>query len=232
MQASSRTKIAFAIAGSVVIGILLGSTVFAGMLSRTASGTQNQALTISGTETIKVIGPDGKVVSTWQGPDPLTVYARNAIASCVGGTNGGNLSPLNFGSCSTWITRMGIYVDHGNGQTCTITSGCSRLDSAATNFLTPAGCNPSSGTPNLCSGWSTVATFLPNLFTTVNCGTSCHVQAVVATNDNSWAWDELCTHTYATTDASNGVNCTLGGGAIPPVSPGDTLVVTIDFSVN
>jgi hypothetical protein len=236
MKASSRTKIGLAIAGSVVVGILLGSTIFANMLSGTASGTQKQGLTISGTETIKVLGPDGLLLSKWQGADPVTAQTINAIASCVTGPNGGSTAPQGFGSCSGWISSVLIDFDNPSG-TCTFATAtpkadCTQLSSPATNYLTPQGCSPS-GLTLECSGWITEAIFSPTSFTQGNCGTSCQVENVMVLASSSAYFDELCTNAYGYHGIGDtGVSCTLGNGAIPPVSPGDTLVVSIAFSIS
>jgi hypothetical protein len=244
MKASSRTKVGLAIAGSVVVGILLGTTIFANVFSGTTSGTQKQPLAISGTETIRVIGANGKIVSTWNGQDPLTNIGMNAIVSCVTGSDGGSTTPWFFGTCSSWINGIEISFDNPSG-TCSyaaILSDCTLRIASATNSITPAGCsvtNPSNfaiSTPP-CTGWSTLAIFPVSTFTALNCGTSCHVEDVVAGINAGGGsgivpFDELCTHAYAGGNPETGVGCTLGGGAIPPVSPGDTLVVTIAFSIS
>jgi hypothetical protein len=235
MKPSSRTKIGLAIVGSVVIGILLGSTIFANMLSGTASGTQKQGLTIAGTETIKVLGPNGQVLSKWQGADPISTVTINAISSCVTGANGGSTSPLGFGSCSGWIGSISVYSDNPTGTCTELTerTNCTILTSSATNYLTPQGC-----VPPLCSGWTTEAIFSPTSFTQKNCGTSCQVEEVQVGGGTSAApalFDELCTHAYSAGnngEGDSGISCTLGNTAIAPVSPGDTLVVTIAFSIS
>ena len=239
MKASSGIKLVLAISGALAIGILLGSTMFAGVLSGQASGTAKQGLTISGTETLKVLGPDGQVVSVWQGPDPLTFDGMNGIASCVTGSNGGVLTPDAFYTCNTWISNIGIAFDKPS-VTCTYAAeftNCTQLQSAATNYLTPQGCydtTPYREGSTLCSGWQTQATFGPNSFTVADCGTTCHVEMVrtLGGTGGGAVFDELCTTSFGASDTFQGVKCSLGGGAIPALSPGDTLLVTIAFTVS
>lgn len=239
MKVSSGIKLVLAISGALAIGILLGSTFFSGALSGQASGTARQGLTIAGTETLKVLGPDGQVISTWQGPDPLTFDGMNGIASCVTGTNGGTLTPDAFYECSTWISNIGIAFDKPS-VTCTSAAeftDCTQLESVASNYLTPQACYDTTPYPEgstLCSGWQTQATFGPNSFTAANCGTSCHVQMIrtLGGTGGGAVFDELCTGSFGASDTSTGVKCNLGGGAIPAISPGDTLLVTIAFTVS
>ena len=135
-----------------------------------------------------------------------------------------------------WMGEVEIYFDKPS-LTCTSvasTSMCTQSTSAATNYPTPQGCSPTKGSP-LCSGWITEAVFPPTTFTSTDCGTSCHVEAVFAGQSGivGPVFDELCTHAwFSPTDLATGVSCTLGPNDIPPVSPGDTLVVTIAFSIS
>jgi len=239
LKASSRTKIVIALAASLMVGVLLGSTIFANVLSGTPSGSQKQGLTLSGIETLKIIGTDGKVVATWTGLDPLTPNGINYIASCVPGSNGGSITPVPFGSCNGALNQVALYYDMP-GVTCndsglnSAANTCSFATAVPTNYLTPQACSPSTGSPSLCSGWTTEAVFAPTTFTSANCGTSCHVEVVWIGNPNANAapFDELCTHNWANpSDPQTGVSCTLGNSAIPAVTPGETLVVSVAFTI-
>jgi hypothetical protein len=217
------------IAGAVAIGILLGSTIFAGFVSGSINGKASQSLNIGGIETIKVIGPDGKTVSFWQGRDPLTRYAINAIVGCITGTNGGTTTPNGFGSCNTWVSSTTIFTADSSA-TCVSAITCATFSATVTNYVTPNGCDPASPLIiNICSGWQSQAIFPPTTQWPTACGSSgCGLENVdLYGGVTSTLFDELCSSGYG--EAS----CTVAGSPNPlaTVSPGDTLVVTISFTV-
>ncbi|MGA2199073.1 MAG: hypothetical protein ABSG45_03965, partial [Nitrososphaerales archaeon] len=153
MQISSRTRISLGIVGSIAIGILLGSTVLANVFNQNAAskGSEDQGLMISGTETIKVLSPDGSVVSTFQGPDPLSTNTINAIAGCATGLSqpAGSVPYGVFSSCEDWIGSVALWTD-APGNTCTLfltanSKYCTYYNPMpATNTLTPIGCTTGS----------------------------------------------------------------------------------------
>lgn len=248
VQASSRTKMGLAIAASVVVGILLGSTLFASVLSGTAAGAQKQDLKISGTETIKVLGPNGKLVGQWQGADPLTYESANDLAGCLSGYEPSITPPYYFGTCSGWTNQI-VAVYDAPGGTCTESSKyCSDSGAVATSYLTPNGCyvgDPNQADVVPCTGWTIEGVFPPNDFASTFCSPTCHVEDVRAGyapsvgGNMEGVFDELCTTAYGTTggvfDAftnSAGVSCTLGNNAIPAIPTGGTLLVAIAYTIS
>jgi len=242
---------------ALVAGILLG-TIFSGNLfspqrvsNPNHGGDANtiQGVAFAGNETLKVLGPDGQVVSTWKGPDPLTVNAINAIAAClVGQTGEFGVSVFQYcpTSGSTWIQQ--IEIDFGSGCTwltsSTYSGGCGVSDAIATNTLTlngQAGCDPSSSiSTDNCNGWITEATFGPATFTTTNCPTTCplqnvQTQLIIGPGPNGpggAAFDYLCTSEFGSiTVGTSPEPCTLSSSPAT-MSPGDSLLVTILFTVS
>lgn len=227
-------------------GMLVGSALLPGLLGHNAAGKEQQGLVLSGTETIKVLSPQGAVISTWKGPDPLTITAINAIAAClVGQTGPAGVSV--YGDCpssgSTWIQQ--VEIDFGTGCTFLTYYGgvCGVSDATATNTLTlngQAGCDPSSPeTTSNCNGWITEATFGPGTFTSTNCKTSCALQNVQTqlnigppNGPGSAAFDYLCTSEFGTIMVGTTPSpCTLTSSPAT-MSPGDSLLVTIQFTVS
>jgi hypothetical protein len=237
LQVSSRVKVSLVIFGSVAIGILLGSTLVANVFYHNtgSTGNVNQGLTISGTETVKVLAPDGSVVSTWKGPDPLSPNVQDAIAGCATGIAQptGSVPYGVFSSCEDWIGAIALWTDAPSGV-CTLfqvgnTKYCTYVNPApATNTLTPLGCTTGSSTAyGSCTGWITEATFGPTTFTSTSCGTSCGVEEVTGTSSVGWAFDSICS--LAFNDGTQDLPCL--STPIATVAPQDSLLVTIDFSV-
>jgi hypothetical protein len=231
-------KVSLAVVGSVAIGILLGSTVLASVFNHNAgsTGTVNEGLLLSGTETVKVLAPDGSVVSTWHGPDPLSSNTQNAIAGCATGISqpAGSVPYGVFASCEDWIGSIALWTD-GPGGTCTVFQTGNKNDCTyynpvpATNTLTPLGCTTGSSTAyGTCRGWITEATFGPGTFTSTSCGNSCGVEDVIGASPVGWAFDSICASTFAPNDPS--VGCL--SAPIATVAPLDSLLVTIQFSVS
>lgn len=249
MHASSRTKIGLAIGASAVVGILLGSTLFASILSGAGSAAQKQDLRISGTETVKVLGPSGKLVGQWQGADPLTYESANDLAGCLSGYEPSEAAPYYFASCSGWTNQI-VAVYDAPGGTCTESSYkyCSDSGAVATSYLTPNGCyvaDPNQANVVPCTGWTIEGVFPPNDFASTFCSPTCHVEDIRAGYAPSvganmvGVFDELCTTAYGTNGGifdsftnSAGVSCTLGNSAIPAVPTGGTLLVTIAYTIS
>ena len=226
------------IVGSVAIGVLIGSMFVANLFNQNAAvtGTKNQGLLISGTETVKVLRPDGSVISTWVGPDPLSSNTQNAIAGCATGLSQpvGSTPYGVFGSCENWIGSIELWTDGPSG-TCTVyltdnSKYCTYVNPVpATSTLTPIGCTTGSSIAyGTCTGWITEATFGPTTFTPSSCGSSCAVQEVIGASPAGWAFDTLCAATFA--PGEPGANCM--SGSIATVAPQDSLLVTIQFSVS
>lgn len=246
-------KLTLIITASVLIGIMAGSLLLPGVFIRGSTGTASDGLVLSGTETIKVLAPDGALVSSWTGPDPLTNIAINALAACIPGTDGGSTDPVGpasvtgaSGSCSSFINAVAIVFAPANypevGGTCAANAGAQTLNSysvtgcqattTATNYLTPLGCSPNSSTgantPPLCTGWITEATFGPATFTATNCiydqsQTPCSVVSVDAGTLSQIS-------PYPGYGYAEGFD-TLSPTPIP-VAVGDSLLVTIQFTVS
>jgi len=188
-----------AVAASLTVGIMLGVVLSSNLLVPrsllSSANSKDQALTISGIETIKVLAPNGHVISTWQGPDPLTKLATNVIASCAtaGNAPGSTTTPYGFNSCSSWVNEILVQWDSPAGN-CGIgllgltDSYCSYASTSSSDTLTPVGCNPTvyNSGGNYCTGWIAEATFGPATFTQANCDSSgttpasCNVENVVA----------------------------------------------------
>jgi len=247
MRKEYRLPVVAAIAVAAALGgLLVGSAVFPGFLNQDAAGKQVQGLLISGTETVKVIAPDGRVVSTWQGPDPLTADSINAIVNCV---TGASTTPEGFGSCSGWVNSLMIVFDCSDSDTV----GCQALyptstrlanyeaSTPATSTRTPIGCDATSTSP-LCTGWIFEGTFGPATFTSTNCGgypggislTSCGVDGVWSLASSGTFFDCLTDDSQLTAypiPVTPFCGPTLSW-PIVIVSDGDSLLVTIQFTVS
>jgi hypothetical protein len=246
-----RWKVWSVVAVALIAGTLIGASVFGTLLAvpkdpQVVGGERNQALTISGVETIQVLAPNGKVVSTWRGPDPISGAGINALAACIPGSNGGSTTPVDpasvtgaGGTCSSFINAVEIVFSPASyeaGGTCTnnqgaqtengfTVTGCGAIASA-TNTLTPLGCNPNQiSDPELCSGWITQATFGPTTFTSTNCIYNISQTPCAVTEVDAGTLSQLTT--YGHTEGFDYLNPT------PiPVSAGDSLLVTIDFTIS
>lgn len=241
------------VAVALVAGIVLGSILSVNLLTRPASlsgNAKNDGVYITGTETIKVLSSEGKLVSTWTGPDPITGLTINALAACITGNSTNPIGPASVtgasGSCSSFINEIAIVFAPANypeiGGTCSANAGAETLNSysvtgceataSATNYLTPLGCWPNSSTaastPPLCTGWTTESTFGPGTFTSTNCiynqaATPCSVVQVDAGTSQMNPYPAG----YGNGEGFDYVNPT------PiPVSAGDSLLVTIQFSIS
>lgn len=253
----SKRRTIVIISVSLVLGMLLGAVVFANLVSGhsilLSSGqvTKDQGLFISGTEAVKVLSPEGKVLSTWQGPDPISNLAINALAACIPGSDGGSTDPKGpdsttgaSGSCSSFTD--GVYIVFAPadypfiGGTCSQNAGAQtengfsvtgcQANAQAVNTLTPLGCDPNSttsgGNPALCTGWITEATFGPTTFTATNCIYSNSQTPCAVLDVGAGTLSQLSTY------GTNGAFDYLNPSPIIPVSAGDSLLVTIQFTIS
>lgn len=240
LQHVLRKEIRVPVLGVVIIAVAIGALLLVGQFvplfsNRDSSASNKDGLYISGTETIKVVAPDGKMVSTWTGPDPLSANAFNAIAGCVTGISNPGAGGV-YGSCSGWITGMSIQTDTP-GHTCNAgpdeETYCSFLTAPVSNTLTPVGCTTGSTTTyGSCTGWITEAIFGPTTFTAANCGSSCNVETVQAgysSGGGVYGFDLICSadFNYA---GFQPLPCL--SGEIATVGPSDSLLVTIQFTVS
>ncbi|MHB2035854.1 MAG: hypothetical protein ACYCPW_03815 [Nitrososphaerales archaeon] len=233
-----------AVAVSLTVGLILGAVLSANLLATrslsSSADSKNQIFALTGTETIKVLAPNGHVISTWHGPDPLSSNVKNAIAGCATGVSqpSGAVPYGVFNSCEDWIGSISLWID-GPGSTCTVTltansKYCSFINGVtATNTLTPIGCTTggpgtAEGGYGTCTGWITDATFGPTTFTSANCGSSCSVEYVEGASPLGWAFDYVCASTFAPGEPSVGCLST----SIATVVPLDSLLVTIQFNVS
>jgi len=223
-------------AGTLAGGVLSGSQPRTGP-SGSGPGPEGQAFVIAGTETILVRGPNGNIVSSWTGPDPMQPAGINAIASCV---SGGSVTPFGFGGCANLIQV--VQIDYGP-----TTSGGYLYSADATNSLTPAGCNPTSSNDEtqLCTGWTTSATFGPSTFTEY-CSTQCYLAAVQTYGPPGTpsVFSEICGSSYyggsstITQTFSSTTYVNLPCQTSPPVSSfatisaGESLSINIQFSIS
>jgi len=252
LRVSPKLKLSLAIVGSLVIGILLGSSLLANVLNPNSTAKESQGLLLSGTETIKVLGSDGSVVSTWTGPDPLTNAGVNALAACIPGSDGGSTAPIGpgsitgaSGSCSSFINAVAIVFGPADitqqGGSCADNAGAEneyafsetgcQAEIGATNILTPLGCdpNPSTGAsiPPLCTGWITQATFGPTTFTPTNCIYTISQTPCAVLEVDAGTLSQLTT--YGHTEGFDYLDL----NATPiVVASGDSLLVTIQFTVS
>ena len=188
----------------------------------------SQSLMIAGAVNLKVYAPGGALVSNRNVPDPLTPTGIDALAACITGNQveQGLVSDDGI-SCSQMILQTSIYID-ANGGTCTFSGlngqACYSIVEAATNYLEPLNCALNSATVGPCTGWETQSIYGPTTFTNSVCGTSCNVEFVGA-GVPGVSFDTLCTATFS-----------LGScGSLPSiatVSPGQTLVVTITYTIS
>lgn len=187
------------VAAALALGILIGAVFSGGLLSAAgsphsgASNPKNQGVSLSGVETIKVLGADGRVISSWTGPDPLTPLAIGSMVACITGpessspwivSNGnGGYTPI----CGAWIQTGAFAVFWGcsvtgsfnDGATAFPVSSCAGSSTqAVTNTPTPVGCSltplPYQGNPPPCTGWISQATFAPATY----CSNACGLDAV------------------------------------------------------
>lgn len=226
---SRKRKILIVSAVVVVVAVVVGSALATELATGVSSPRKYQVLSISGTETIRVIAPDGRVTSTWTGADPLIPGAINAMAACISGVTTANVG--NY-PCYGMIGKIHLETDSSSGTCTSVSPNCWSYDifNQTSPFpihdtLTPPGCTPRSELL-LCNGWITTATFGPSTFTSTNCGSQCSVELV------STDIDVLCTTTWGT--YYGGVPCQ---PASPPasfatVSAGDSLAINIQFTVS
>ncbi len=201
-----------------------------------STGSENQGLLISGTETVKVLAPDGSVLSTWQGPDPISSNTQNAIVGCATGIAQptGSVPYGVFSSCENWIGSIALWTD-APGGVCQLfqtnnKNFCTYYNPVpATNTLTPIGCTTGSSIAyGTCTGWITEAPFGPTTFTSTSCGSSCGVEEVIGASPVGWAFDSICA--LAFNDGTTDLPCL--STPIATVAPQDSLLVTIDFTVS
>ena len=249
---------------ALVAGIFVG-TVFSGDLispqkdsdpSHGGAGSTIQGLILSGTVTVKVLGSDGRVVSTWSGPDPINPADASFLIGCILGHNGGQLNNglnqinVNGDPCDTYISQVVIFTDTPSGP-------CSNADASelgspppvCTTIFSPASNTATAPPPETsclnnqdCTGWVTETTYGPSTFTDSNCGSSCSVQEVETVNTCAptydiqvcYPFDYVCTATMVY-DFSTSLPCSWDGATVPTsiatISPGDSLLVTIQFTV-
>ena len=130
--------------------------------------------------------------------------------------NGIYSGPL--GSCNTLLDFFDYAADIQYNDGCSATVRVS-------NTLTPIGCSPTSLLPGastiqraagICTGWTSVATFLPSTFTSSNCASPCSL-------GNAFT-------SQATPGSGNiGIFDQIFPGVIHP-SIGDTVLITIQFT--
>lgn len=242
------------------MGIIAGAIISGGVFSaasatgRGGTGSGVQGLKFSGIVTVKVLGSDGRLVSTWSGPDPINPSDASFLIGCILGHNGGQsgngLSAAGGDACDTFISQVVIFTDTPSGP-CT-NAGEGGLEGPppdCTIIFSPASNTPTAPPPETnclgnqdCTGWVTETTYGPSTFTTSNCGSSCSVQEVETVNTCAptydiqvcYPFDYVCTPTMVY-DFSSSLPCNYDG-ATPPtsiatVSPGDSLLVTIQFTV-
>jgi hypothetical protein len=140
-----------------------------------------------------------------------------------------------MGGCDTFVKYVEVWLDNGV-STCTEKLGmfagalppCIYSNVPATNSPIPPGCDLINNGD--CTGWQTVATFLPGFQGNIKA----NVEAVLATSLSSrhggfvFDFDILCAATFADPTCTTPTT----PSPIATVSPGQTLVVTIAFTVS
>jgi hypothetical protein len=189
---------------------------FAGLLSARlllpATGASHAAaltnhpadrISIHGAVHLEAFHANGVRFRAWSGHNSLTAASRNSIAACYSG-----LYTTPLGGCTAFTTQMRLFDAGGGGIQGTNT--CCPPASAATDALTPTGCDPAKGLmnfpPNPCSGWTVTATF-DGFQAPVTIG------SVDSHGSQQWAFDVAS------------ISPTIS------VQPGDRVIVTITFTI-
>ena len=242
MKPSVITGVAlFLVASLAVVGVLAYTFPAGPPASPTPSGGNSpggkgQSLVIAGNVNVKVYAEGGALVSNWNGPAPMNDVAVGQLVGCIVGSNGGQPSEggLFYGSCFGFINELAISFDSQSGPCVSGGATCSSAESSAKNYLLPLNCwlYTSGAEADPCTGWETQAIFGPDTFTNTNCGSSCNIEyamtGVLGGSGNlADPFDYLCTTTYS---SSAGSGCSLA--SIASVSPGQTLVVTITYTIS
>jgi|GEM_PF-4450062 len=223
------------VAGLAFTTALLVSVALFGYPGVFGNGGTQDGLRVEGHAVAKVYGPSGGLVGVWSGDNVLQAEGRNALASCVSGFSS---IPFETGQC-TGLTD-GLFVDWlCNGSSCPTAAsinfidssdlqvqcqdpanggGCGAISVADPVAITPSGCDPSA---TICAtGWNVTALFPSGTFSSKDCGSTCTID-----------------------QANAGLVSYYGGlvfgftqfdqlGPSIAVSPGDSLSLTITFTVS
>lgn len=233
---------------SVVTGALIAGLLSYALLANagyfSTNSSTNQGLRVEGHGVIKVFNAQGKLVKQWEGYNSLNLGAINEILGCASGYPG-KIGPLN--TCSGFTNATEVYWTC-NGSGCPTTSDilvsqtasqevfCSPITAIGCGVLTTANDIPFSGSPptsatcnptifptsTTCSGWNVTST-ISGAFTTQNCATSgCPITGAGAAS-------------YIPALGLGGFDISYQFDSLYPsitVTPGDTLVLTISFTVS
>jgi hypothetical protein len=218
------------VSSAVILGILV-SWLFLSPLSGSAGQTRQDNVKIQGMGFFQVFDSQGRLVSQQTEHNSLYANGVNNMAACLSGVStsgnygGAPCTGVTNGIGATWTCNGGSNCLNGvitvadntkDDGSCGGGGLACAGDAVATDALTPSGCNEF-GT-NSCVGWAVTATFPSELFTTSSCATSCTVTS---------AFSEYLfpgtVHEGSAFDDITGLSIAL--------SPGDTLVVTITFTI-
>jgi hypothetical protein len=186
----------------VAIVLVIGSFGYYPIFGQGLEGyNQPAGFGIHGHALIKAYHSDGTLYRIWEGDNSLSATAINAIVSCATGIS---TTPYGYGKCNSWVTAIEIAetIQQPNRNT------LFNASTTVTNHLMPQTCNPN--TPNLsrCTGWQSQASF------------------------NDEITQQASINSVRGFDGSNGEPFdSLTVDAPIQVRPGDTLDVTITFTV-
>jgi len=229
---ASRRRLYLVLTAVVFAGILVSWLVLASFAVIGAQSRQD-GVKIQGVGVFKVYDSQGRLVDQVTAHNNLYANGVNNMALCLSGVStsgnygGAPCTGVTNGMGATWVCNGGSNCLNGvitvadntkDDGSCGggLGAGNCAADTVATDAAVPTGCS-SSGGPT-CTGWTVTATFPSELFTTSSCATSCTVDSAFAqyifpgpVGEGS-AFDDIT-------------------GLSIALSPGDTLVITITFTI-
>jgi len=229
---SYRRRILLGVSAALIAGVMVSFVIFTSFAAAGAS-TRQDSVKIQGIGVFKVYDSQGRLVDQVTAHNSLYSNGVNNMALCLSGVStsgnygGAPCTGVTNGMGATWVCNGGSSCLNGvitvadntkDDGSCGggLGAGNCAADTVATDAVVPTGCS-SSGGPT-CNGWTVTATFPSELFTTSSCATSCTVDSAFAqyifpgpVGEGS-AFDDIV-------------------GLSIALSPGDTLVITITFTI-
>jgi len=206
-------KLVLVVAVAALIAIVFVSGVAAGtFMARPSSKGTNEALSVEGVATIKLLAPDGRVVGVWTAHNTLVPSGIDLIALCA--SSGTCLSP-------------GLTPDIWVGlNACTNSYIACGVMSTATNTPTPSGCGQSNldaspPAPPYCVGWVASSTFSA---AALACTSTCSLVDVASGNPGQSSFGYSLSYQFDD----------ITGAALPSItiSAGQSLAISIQFTVS
>jgi len=202
------------------------------------SGANREGLRVEGHAVARWYDASGNLLGEWSGQNSLSGIAISAIAACLGGIS---TTPFAFKTCTDLTTGIEAIWNCAAGVNCpstpTVLSDSASELVQCNQFLSckavslgntgiqPSGCNPTT-TEGCATGWNVTANFGSTTFTGVDCGSSCIVSNIEA---------GLVTFSQPVITLPPIVSGISSFDLLTPsipVSPGDTLVLAITFTVS